>query len=90
KTLGVVCEDRSADVNLLVGSMTAPSLAETLRVRENTLHICAALLGKAEEDPAHDVFLAELRQVLLPFLPENVLSRPGRHHPSVMLRGSAT
>ena len=61
---GVFRENEMDDIAVLTNNFTSPAIARALREREEILHICAALLEEGN--------LAELKQVLIPFLKTNV------------------
>jgi len=67
KAHGVIFEDKQKDLNHLVQNFTTPALAAALRDREETLHICAILLGENR--------MTELRKVLRPFHTEKISER---------------
>jgi nudix motif 8 len=69
---GVFRDKETDDIKVLVNNFTAPALAEALRDRETTLQRAASLLQK-------DHF-QELRELLSPFLKENVEKRRHRKH----------
>ena len=61
---GVFRENEADDIAVLTNNFTSPAIARALREREEILHICAALFEEGN--------LAELQQILIPFLKENV------------------
>jgi hypothetical protein len=67
KPRGVFREKETDDIKLLVNNFTAPALAEALRDRETTLQRAAALLFNND--------INELKELLNPFLDENVAKR---------------
>lgn len=72
KPRGVFREKEVDDIKVLVNNFTAPALAEALRDRESTLQQAAGLLFKDD--------IEQLRQLLNPFLDENVAKRRLRKH----------
>lgn len=67
KPRGVFNEHETDDIKILVNNFTAPALAEALRDRETTLQRAAALLFSND--------ITELKELLNPFLDENVAKR---------------
>lgn len=67
RQLGVIREDPSEDIRLLMQNYTVPSLATALRGREDVLQYCATLLQENRID--------ELKTTLKPFEPQYVLLR---------------
>lgn len=59
RQLGVIREDPSEDMRLLIQNYTVPALASSLRDREEILQLCATLLAKGE--------LSTLAKTLRPF-----------------------
>eukprot|EP00638_Chattonella_subsalsa_P010004 CAMPEP_0117742612 /NCGR_PEP_ID=MMETSP0947-20121206/5646_1 /TAXON_ID=44440 /ORGANISM="Chattonella subsalsa, Strain CCMP2191" /LENGTH=330 /DNA_ID=CAMNT_0005559161 /DNA_START=108 /DNA_END=1097 /DNA_ORIENTATION=- len=64
---GVMTEDKTRDIELLVQNFTAPALAAALRDREQTLHLAATLLAAREQDA--------LKHLLEPFHADNIRRR---------------
>lgn len=61
---GVFRENEVDDIAVLTNNFTSPAIARALREREEILHTCAALFEEGN--------LAELQQMLIPFLKINV------------------
>ena len=67
RKLGVISQDPTEDMRLLIENYTVPALASGLRDREALLQTCATLLAEGKLD--------DLGNVLRPYEPQYVTSR---------------
>jgi len=82
RQLGVLREDASEDIRLLIENYTVPALASALRDREEVLQLCASLLSSNN--------LTELAKQLQPFERRYVQLRRFRKHVIDLNRGFDT
>lgn len=69
---GVFRENESDDIRVMVTNFTAPALATALRERETILQAAAELVVEGN--------LCDLREILTPFLAENIRKRRNKRH----------